>query len=64
MHRYVVAVFVMFCVIVILVTTHYLDLRYHMAKTFTAKKLAREEAMSIQEAEGHLDTDAFLDEYP
>ena len=35
-----------------------------MVKMVTAKKLAKEEGMSVQEAERWLDADTFLDEYP
>ena len=43
-----------------------LSLQYESdtAKTAAAKKLAKEEAMSIQEVERQLDADAFLVEYP
>ena len=69
MYRYVVAVFVMFCCLMCCCCFSYhalLSLIYasHTAKMATAKKLAKEEGISIREAERWLDTDTFHDKYP
>ena len=62
MHRYVVTVFVMFCVDIISYNT-LLSLRFEnqMAKTATVKKLMEEEGISLRKAERQMDTNAFLD---
>ena len=65
MHRHVVEVFVMLCVVVCFSYHALLSLKYEscMAKTTTTKKLAQETGISVREAERHLDANVFLDKY-
>ena len=53
---FVVALVIMLCWSCIILT------QWH--KLVTAKRRAQEEGISVQEAEHHLDSDLFLDEYP